>query len=124
MTFNATINNSVPRTCIINCGATSQFIDFDVALFLNLNLDLKLKLEDLIIVNGRRSSVGQIIYSYTLKLNIDQYSEVIIFQVTKLARWNLSDGKTWLRRYNPLIDWEKNTLTFASSYCQAYYLPT
>ena len=71
MTFNATINISLPRTCMIDCRATSQIIDLDFALFLNLNDDLKLKLEDLIIIDGRYSTTGQITHSCTLKLTVD-----------------------------------------------------
>jgi len=85
MTFNATINNSLPGTCMIDCQATSQFIDLNFALSLNLNLDLKPKPEDLIVVDGRRSAAGQITHSCTLKLTVDQHEEVITFQVTKLA---------------------------------------
>ena len=56
---------------MINYGATSQFIDLDFAMSLNLNLDLKPKLEDYIVVNRRRSAIEQITHSYTLKLTVD-----------------------------------------------------
>ena len=44
------------------------------------------------------------------------------FQVTKLAGWDPIVGKPWLQRYNPRIDWEKNTYAFYSGYCQSYCL--
>jgi len=86
MIFNAIINNSLPGTYMIDCEATSQFIDLDFVLPLNLNLDLKPKLKDLIIINRRHSATRQITHSYIMKLTVDQYEDVITFQVTKLAR--------------------------------------
>ena len=32
--------------------------------------------------------------------------------------------KTWLKKHNPVIDWSRNSVTFASGYCQAHCLRT
>ena len=29
-------------------------------------------------------------------------------------------GKTWLKKHNPVIDWTRNSVAFASGYCQAH----
>ena len=31
-------------------------------------------------------------------------------------------GKTWLKKHNPVIDWTRNSVGFASGYRQAYCL--
>ena len=98
------VNNTHQSTCMVDSGASSQFIDLDFALNLNLKLDLKPELEDLVLADGLRSKVGQITHTCTLKLMIDLHLEDVTFHVTKLASWNLIVGKLWLRRHNPSID--------------------
>ena len=83
---------------------------------MNLKMTLKPKAQDLILANKKPSHISKITHTYTLKLTIDQYEENLTFQDTKLAGWDLIIGKPWLRRYHPLIDWEKNTCTFYSDY--------
>src|SRR5258705_13799730 len=109
---------------MIDSGASSQFIDHDFAIRLNLKLDKKNKPEDLVLADGVRSKVGQITHTCTLKLMIDQHLENLTFHVTKLASWNLIVGKPWLRRHNPTIDWTMNSVTFTSGFCHAHCLPT
>ena len=109
---------------MIDSKASSQFIDLDFVLGLNLALDKKNTLEDLVLADGVRSKVGQITYTCTLKLMIDQHLETLTFHVTKLARWNLIVGKPWLKRYNPTANWTMNSVTFTSGFCHAHYLPT
>ena len=83
------VNNTHQATYIVNLGASSQFIDLDFVLNLNLKLDLKPEPQDLVLANRLRSNIGQIIYTCTLKLIIDQLSEDLTFHITKLASWNL-----------------------------------
>src|SRR5258706_15315765 len=90
---------------------------------MNLEMTLKPESQDLILADGKPSLIGKITYTCILKLTIDQYEEDLTFQVTKLAGWDLIVRKPWLRRHNPLIDWEKNTCAFHSGYCQSYCLP-
>ena len=82
---------------MIDSGASSQFIDRDFALSMNLKLDLKEKPEDLVLADGVRSKVGQITHTCTLKVTIDQHMENLTFHVTKLAGWNLIIAKPWLK---------------------------
>ena len=118
------INNTYQAICIVDSRASSQFIDLDFALNLNLKLDLKPEPEDLVLANGLRSKVGQIIHTCTLKLMIDQHLEDLIFYVTKLAGWNLIVRKPWLRRHNFSIDWTMNSVNFSSGFCHAHCLLT
>jgi len=124
LTLSCFVNEDFPATCMVDSGASSQFIDLDFALNLNLPLALKEKPEHLVLADGARSIVGQITHTCTLKLAIDQHIEELTFQVTKLAGWNLIMGKPWLRRHNPMINWVTNTIAFSSGYCHAHCLPT
>ena len=109
---------------MIDSRVSSQFIDLDFALGLNLALDKKTTPEDLVLADGVRSKVRQIMYTCTLKLMIDEYLETLTFHVTKLAGWNLIVGKPWLKRHNPTINWTMNSVTFTSGFCHAHCLPT
>jgi hypothetical protein len=108
---------------MVDCGATSQFIDRDFALKNGFELRRKAVPEVLTVVDGRTSVAGDLTHEVTIQLLIDQHLENVVFQVTKLGSVPLILGKTWLRRHNPLIDWVNNTVNFRSAWCQAHCLP-
>ena len=109
---------------MIDSGASSQFIDCDFTLNMNLRLYLKEKLEDLLLADGVYSKVGQIIHIGILRVTIDQDMGDLPFHITRIAGWNLIVGKLWLRCHNPTIDWTRNSITFTSGYCHTHCLPT
>src|SRR5258705_293864 len=123
LTLPVTVNNSLSASLLMDSGASSQFIDVDYAERMNLEMTLKPESQDLILADGKPFPIGKITHSCTLKLTIDQHEEDLTFQVTKLAGWDLIVRKPWLRRHNPLINWEKNTCAFHSGYCQSHCLP-
>ena len=84
LTLPCLVNENHSATCMIDSGASSQFIDLDFALNLNLPLVLKRKPEDLLLADGVRSKVGQITHTCTLRLKIDQHLEDLTFHVTNL----------------------------------------
>jgi hypothetical protein len=117
------LDGHIDGTAMIDCGATSQFIDQDFALKNGLKLRRKAVPEILTVVDGRTSVAGNFTHEVTIQLLIDQHLENVVFQVTKLGSVPLILGKTWLRRHNPLIDWANNTVNFRSAWYQAHCLP-
>ena len=107
------LNKDTTGYAMIDIGASTQFIDLDVAVNNDLPPTLKLTPETLIVVY-RREAENQLIHTCTLDLTIDQHFETLTFQVSKLVGWNMIVEKTWLKRHNPVIDWAKNTVTFSS----------
>ena len=77
---------------MIVSGASTQFIDPDLAHQLGLTLDLKPVSEALIVVD--RHKAAPLMHTCTLDPMIDQHLETLTFQVTKLARWQNIVGKT------------------------------
>jgi hypothetical protein len=108
---------------MIDCGATSQFMDKDFALKHGLKLRKKPIPETFTVVDGRTSVAGDLTHEVTVQLLIDQHLENVVFQITKLGAVPLILEKTWLRRHKPLIDWVDNTVNFRSAWCQAHCLP-
>jgi hypothetical protein len=106
------LDGHVGGTAMVDCGATSQFIDQDFALKNGIKLHRKAVPEVLTAVDGRTSVAGDLTHEVTIQLLIDQHLENVVFQVTKLSSVPLILGKTWLRRHNPLIDWANNTVNF------------
>ena len=115
--------NPVKASAMIDNGASTQVIDPDFIMNLNLKFDLKPKLDTLIVFDGRESE-DLLTHTCTLNLTIDQHLETLTFQVTRLAGWQMILGKTWLKKQNSAIDWLRNSVSFASGYCQAHCLPT
>ena len=123
VTLQHTTVTPIPSSTMIHHGASTQFLDLDFAVKHNLPLDLKPKLETVIVVEGREAT-NQSTHTCTMTLTIDQHLKTLTFQVTKLADWDMILGKTCLKKYNPVIDWIRNTVTFSSGYCQADCLQT
>ena len=123
LTLPVIVNDSLPASLLMHSGASSQFIDVDYVGCMNLKMTLKPESQDLILADMKPPPIGKITHTCTLKLTIDQHEENLTFQVTKLAGWELILRKPWLWRYNPLIDWSKNTCVLCSGYCQYHCLP-
>jgi hypothetical protein len=117
------LDGHIDGTAMVDCGATSQFIDQDFPLKNGLKLRRKAVPEVLTVVDGRTSVAGDLTHEVTIQLLIDQHLENVVFQVTKRGSVPLILGQTWLRRHNPLIDWANNTVNFRSAWCQAQCLP-
>ncbi|HYP42904.1 MAG TPA: retropepsin-like aspartic protease [Candidatus Nitrosocosmicus sp.] len=113
----ACVNNYVQTICMIDCGATSQFIDYDFAKTNKIPLQQKKIPEKLTLVDGRPSTAGDLIYEATIELAINQYLEKITFQITKIGKYPMILGTTWLERHNPQIDWRRSTVSFTDDYC-------
>lgn len=77
-------NKDTTGSTMIDSGASTQFIDLDLAVEQNLPPTLKVKLETLIIVKGKEAE-NQLTHTCTLDLTVDQHLKTFTFQVTKLV---------------------------------------
>lgn len=117
-------NEKSKTSAMIDSGASTQFMDYQYARDRNLKFKKKKTPLPLVVVDGRPSAAGMITHEVRVRLQIDQHLEILTFQLTKLGGYDLILGKSWLKRHNPPIDWERNTISFNSGYCQAHCLPT
>ena len=123
LVLNCKVDVIIDATCMVDSGASSQFIDYDFAVSHGLTLIKKQVPESLTVVDGRPSAGGLLTHEVHLQLLIDQHLENLTFQVTQLAAYPLILGKSWLRRHNPTVNWIKNSVVFGSGFCHAHCLP-
>ena len=119
----ALVEGHIKSYCMLDSGATSQFMDTSFAQSQGFKLRRKKEPEDLVVVDGSFSSAGPLQFETDVQLLIDQHLETVTFQVTKIGHYPMILGKSWLKRHNPQIDWAKNIVTFSSGFCQAHCLP-
>ena len=97
--------NSV--TCLVDSGATSEFIDWDYAKSCHFNL-VKLRKPILVYnIDGTPNEAGSISEVVHLILHHKNHSEQTTFAVTCLGKQKLLLRHSWLRNHNPEIDWVK-----------------
>ena len=93
--------------CLVNSGATSEFIDRDYAKSCHFNL-VKLKQPIPVYnVDGTLNEASSITEVVHLILHHKNHSEQTVFAVTGLGKQKLLLGHSWLQNHNPEIDWVK-----------------
>ena len=55
---------------------------------------------------------GTIIDEATLLIKVDGDEQKVTFDVIPVYSYDIILGKPWLKKYNPMIDWERNQLDF------------
>jgi hypothetical protein len=126
ITDNSDNGKPIRTDAMIDCGATAiGFIDSDFAQTKSLTLIPLRSPKRIRVVDGRTSLAGPVTHYVSLDLSVSQHTEKSVrFYVTQLGQYNIILGKPWLAAHNPLVDWEKNTLTFRTPHCQRHCLPT
>lgn len=105
-------------TAIINSGATSSFIDTQLAYQLNLLPIPFSKPVKAYNVDGTTNCKGNIIQETKVDLSFVDYADSLYLETIQLMVLNLGKsqlilGMPWLQRWNPEINWV----------CQTIYLP-
>ena len=118
----AVVQDSLAASAMTDSGATSDFMNPAYAMKHNLPIKKKKYPETLELADG--SPAGEITHTATVNLLIDQHLERITLQLSTLAHYDIILGKSWLKRHNPMIDWRRDTITFADPFCQENCLPT
>lgn len=112
---------SIPVTALVDCGATGlSFIDIDFARSQNYCLQPLYYPRTLTVFDGRETVSGRVthIVHVTFHLGNHRHTERLSAFVTKLSSSHqIVLGLPWLKRHNPYIDWERESMTFASDYC-------
>jgi hypothetical protein len=126
VTDNSEKGKPIKTPGLIDSGATAiGFIDSDFAHTKSLALVPLRSPRHIRVVDGRTSLAGPVTHYVSLDLSIGRHTEKSVrFYVTQLGQYNLILGKPWLAGHNPIVDWEKNSLTFRTLHCRRHCLPT
>ncbi|KAI1003433.1 hypothetical protein K3495_g4771 [Podosphaera aphanis] len=118
LAITAFLQQNIPAHTMIDSGASTSFID---ELFIKRNrlrARKKLSPETVRVVDRRQSSSGHITLEIDLQLQLGSHSERLTFQVTRIARYHIILGKSWLSKLDPEIKWSNNVVSFTSPFCQ------
>lgn len=119
LALNATVEKDIQACIMVDSGASTSFIDEKFVKKNHFSLRLKVCPETVHVVDGRQSASGLITHELDLLLTIRNHSEILTFQVTKIARYDIILGKSWLSTHDPEIKWSKNKILFSSAYCRS-----
>ena len=100
----------VETTALVDCGATGNFIDVSLLCLLELPLE---KLPKPIITNnvdGTTNAKGTIWWKAYTDILFKERTEKLKLMVLSLGRRQIILGMPWLKKWNPAIDWKKNTI--------------
>ncbi|RKF62889.1 hypothetical protein OnM2_029079 [Erysiphe neolycopersici] len=101
LALTALIRTDVKAYTMIDSGASTSFIDDKFVKKYQLITRPKGIAEAVHVVDGRESASGLITHEIDLPLNINDHSEILTFQVTRIARYDIILGKSWLSKHDP-----------------------
>ena len=98
-------NQIIETTAIIDCGTTGSFIDPELialAKFPLRKLDRQVKAYNM---DGTTNSKGNIVWETEVDLLFPKHWENVSLMVLNLGRKQIILGMTWLKKWNPTINW-------------------
>ena len=106
---------------LVDCGASGDFIDLEFAKANHLVIDRMPRAIELYNIDGTLNSQGAVQYTTSLVMRLNNHTERITLFATNLGGMPLVLGMPWLRRHNPLVDWQEHKLEFSRcpSECRA-----
>ncbi|QRV88426.1 Retrotransposable element Tf2 protein [Ceratobasidium sp. AG-Ba] len=102
---------------MLDSGASSIFISERIVQDFQLfkkKLDKPCRLK---VIDGREIDSGRVEHYVTINLKIFDHEEEVDAYVVNVGNQDLVLGMAWLKRHNPVIDWDKKSLVFSSRYC-------
>ena len=73
-------------------------------------------------VDGSCNSAGDITHTTTITMDYLRHREELCVEVTNLGKNSLILGYTWLKKHNPVIDWQTGTMKFSCCPCSCHML--
>lgn len=83
----------------------------------------KQKLLLLLMADGTLVKSRKVNHEVYLWMHIGEYIEMVVFNIANIGNDNMILRISWLRQYNPEVDWTQLILKFTLMYCQTHCLP-
>ena len=110
---------TIDTYAMIDSGATHSFVDSSFVTSNNIPLIEKSEPVEIFVIDGRPSSAGAITHqTKTMTLRINNHYENIDFSVTKLGKYPVILGISWLEKHDPHITWTCKSIDFHSEFCK------
>ena len=97
---------------LLDSRANATFIDKAIADRLGLTLEALANPIRVFNMDGSRNLAGDVTHAVNLTVDFLGHREELRAEVTNLGKNSLILGYMWLKKHNPLIDWEKGTVKF------------
>ena len=105
---------------LLDCGATSNFIDCDFVHFKEINTQTISWSILVFNVDSSSNKAGQILEVINIVFHYKTHLEQTLLAIFSLEKQNLILGYTWLKDYNLEVNWEKEEvfMTRCLPYCE------
>ena len=107
---------------LLDSGANATFIDKAVTERLGLMLEALTNPIRVFNVDGSHNLAGDVTHTVNVTVDFLGHREELRAEVTNLGKNSLILGYTWLKKHNPLIDWEKSSVKFNWCPCSCLML--
>ena len=97
---------------LLDSGANSTFIDKAVTEQMGLTLEALANPICVFNMHSSRNSAGDVTHATTVTVDFLGHQEELCAKVTNLGKNSLILSYMWLKKHNPMIDWEKSTVKF------------
>ena len=92
---------------LLDSGANATFIDKAVTERMGLTLEALANPIRVFNVDGSRNSAGDVTHTVNITIDFLGHREELRAEVTNLGKNSLILGYMWLKKHNPMIDWER-----------------
>ena len=107
---------------LLDSRANATFINKAVAERMGLTLEALANPICIFNVDGSRNSAGDVTHAVNITVDFLGHREELHAEVTNLRKNSLILGYMWLKKHNPLIDWEKGMVKFNQCPCSCLML--
>jgi predicted aspartyl protease len=105
-----TKKQTVETQALLDCGASSEFMDLEFAKLHNIPLIKLRKPRITRNADGTLNEQGVVTHKAVIDLGINRKEELTSFFIAGLGKNNVILGLTWLRKHNPIVNWKEGTL--------------
>jgi hypothetical protein len=105
-----TKEQTVETRALLDCGASSEFMDSKFAELHNIPLIKLRKPQITRNADGTLNEQGVVTHKAIVNLRINRKEEPTSFFIARLGKDNVILGLTWFRKNNPIVNWKEGTL--------------
>ena len=107
---------------MIDSGATEYFIDREVCNKHRINMIKAINPREIYLADRKHSAIWPVTHMMKVPIDIRGYRELTTFQLANLQHHEVILGMPWLRKHNPMSNWNDKKITFNDERCTTWCL--